>query len=436
MKIVEKSDGSGFIITTMRGRVDLSKQVIDIMKKKWKNFFEKKVIRGFKGYPQTGPTQLHTVVMRSFPEKRKEAETKWAEHIKNGYKLFIMHIDDNPLNFNIENLMWGPSNLNQMQIKMFPQQNSKGNWYAKPVVNGKAETIKTFPTEDEVKHQLDINKIRRAHEDFRDYLFEHAMHRPEAFEEYYTDIPTLLSREILPKKQPRKKTGTTSTYRTFSSLNEFYSSDIGDNWKSIIRDIFSKINIIPFDNSLDYVVYTKGGRGKERILLMEKNCYTRLILPHKYALGDCEGKYLCLTHPVSAKLHVAILDRIKAKDNLKIRHGPGEHLDNRKRTFLTGTHSENMGDRGIETQASQYLGVTKDKRSGKWKVDITLEDGYKIFLGSFGTEEEAYIMSSYAQNNRDILKEATTGMEPTQARKYVRDFCDKFLTDFDSEDDI
>jgi len=437
MKIVEKSDGSGFLVATARGRVDLSKQVIDILKKKWPKVFEYAIRLNERDYPVRGITGLHKIVMDSFPEKRKEAETKWAEHIKNGNPLNIMHIDDNRLNFNIENLMWGPKNLNDMQKKCFPRKTRYGTWEAQLTVNGKTETIKTMPTEDESKHQIDIKKIRRAPEDFRDYLFEHAMHRPEAFEEYYTDIPTLLSREILAIKRSRKKTGSKSVYNTFSTLDDFYSSGISDKLKNVIRDIFLAVNITPFDSSLDYVVYTKGGMGKERVFLIMRECYERLILPDKYAMGESHG-YLQLYDP-QQQLHVAVMDRHKVNDGLLVRHGPGGHLDNRKRTLLPGTPSENMGDRGIENQSSQYLGVYKindHTRKNPWRARISLENGDAIYIGSFETEDEAGRIAAFAQDNRDILKEATTGMEPTQARKYVRDFCDKFLTDFDSEDDI
>jgi hypothetical protein len=429
MKLLEKSDGSAFLVATGRGRVDLSKQVIGILKKKLPKLFKGIITLTVSGYPARGITALHKIVMDSFPEKRKEAETKWTEHIKNGNPLNIMHIDDNRLNFNIENLMWGPKNLNEMQKKCFPRKTRYGTWEAKLTVNGKKETIKAMPTEDEVKHQIDINKIRRAPADFRDYLFEHAMHRPEAFEEYYMDIPTLLSREILARKQSRKKNGSKSVYNTFSTLDDFYSSGISDELKNVIRDIFLAVNITPFDSSLDYVVYTRGGKGKERVFLIMRECYERLILPDKYAMGESKG-YLQLSNP-QQQLHVAIMDRYKANDGLLVRHGPGGHLDNRKRTLLEGTTAENMGDRGIENQVSRYLGVykmTDCKRKKPWCARISLENGDIIYIGSFETEDEAGRIAEFAQDNRAHLKEATKGMELKESCKYVRKFCEKLMT--------
>ena len=431
MKLVEKSDGSAFIVATGRGKVHLSKQVIDILKKKWPKLFEYAITLDKDDYLVRGHTPLHKIVMDSFPEKRKEAETKWAEHIKNGNPLCIMHMDDNSMNFNIENLVWGPRNLNKMQIKSFPMEKRNGTWRASLTVNGKRETIKTMPTEDESKHQIDINKIRRAPEDFRDYLFEHAMHRPEAFEEYYTDIPTLLSREILVKKQSRKKNGSKSVYNTFSTLDDFYSSGISDKLKNVIRDIFLAVNITPFDPSLDCVVYFQGSMGKEIVFLIMRECYERLILPHKYGLSITKGGYLSLPVPKpSRSLHVAIMDRHNANDELVVRHGPGGPLDNRKRTLRVGTPSENMGDIGIENQTSQYLGVNYQRghKTKPWYARISLKNGEAIHLGYFETEDEAGRISMFAQDHRAYLKKATKEMEIDEARKYVREFCKKLMT--------
>ena len=426
MKFVEKTDGSAIIVATRRRRARIAKQTIDILKKnlkkKWPKF---KLYESIKlnndGYPVCGYALFHQIVMDSFPEKRKEAETKWAEHIKNGNPLCIMHIDENRLNFNIENLMWGPKNLNDMQKKRFPLESIKEKWTADITVNGKKETIKTMSTEDESKHQIDINKIRRAPEDFRDYLFEHAMHRPEAFEEYYTDIPTLLSREIPAKKGSGKKTGSRSVYRTFSTLDDFYSSGVSDELKNVIRDIFLAVNITPFDSSLDYVVYTKGSKGKEIVFLIMRECYERLILPDKYAVGKSK-EYINLYNP-QRQLHVAVMDRHRANDGLVVRHGPGGPLDNRKRTLLTGTPAENMGDRGFENQSSRYLGVYKYNNKNPWRVRIYLRASEQIYIGAFKTEDEAGRISAFAQANRAHLKEATKEMELEEARKYVREFC-------------
>jgi hypothetical protein len=418
--LIENSDGSA-VFTVSEESIHISKETIDTLKKRWPNLFTR-VIKLVRDYPSISPTAIHSLIMKYFPQKKKEAETKWAEHIKNGNQLVIMHVDDNKLNFNIDNLLWGPGNLNRMQVKCFPIINRHGKWTANPKMDGKQESIKSMSTKDEAKHQLDIHKILRAPEDFREYLFTHAMHKPEAFSQYYTDIPTLLSREVQAKKLPQGKRGVRNTYLLFSNLDEFYMSDIKEDLKTVIRDIFSKTDITPFDSSLDYVVYTKGGRGKEFVFLIEKDCYARLILQTNCSIGLASKNYILMRIEPTQKLHVAVMNRHNANDSLLVRHGPGEALDNRKRTLRTGTHAENMGDRGIENQASRYLGVVFHKTMKKWMARIGI-NYIKVYLGAYDDEEEAGKVSLFAQRNRAHLTEATEGMSDEEARKYVREFC-------------
>jgi hypothetical protein len=70
-------------------------------------------------------------------------------------------------------------------------------------------------------------------------------------------------------------------------------------------------------------------------------------------------------------------------------HRNGVRTDNKWKNFRPATHSENGQNIGIsKNNKSGFIGVFLEKKSGKWKAEIT-KDRKKYFLGLFDTPELA-----------------------------------------------
>lgn len=98
-----------------------------------------------------------------------------------------------------------------------------------------------------------------------------------------------------------------------------------------------------------------------------------------YARGTFKG--------TSIFLHQFVLG--KAPDNMVIDHINGDKLDNRKENLKFATKNQNGQNRPkAKNASSQYIGVSHDTRSCKWKAQSHFE-GRNMSLGSFDDELEA-----------------------------------------------
>lgn len=81
-------------------------------------------------------------------------------------------------------------------------------------------------------------------------------------------------------------------------------------------------------------------------------------------------------------------------------HVNGDKLDNRRENLRVCTQQENTWNRGPSKHGKSGLkGVTCVKSIGKWKAQATSRDGRRIYLGCFGTKEEAArAYNSYAKS--------------------------------------
>ena len=99
----------------------------------------------------------HTGIHRLLTESTRERDEKYW--LKQGWvgkgRLVVLHLDDNPLNFNIENLRNGPESLNLMLKKSTGYQLKNGKWHASFKVNaGKQTYTTTVATQAEALHAV------------------------------------------------------------------------------------------------------------------------------------------------------------------------------------------------------------------------------------------------------------------------------------------
>ena len=93
------------------------------------------------GYIIIGRTGIHRLLTE--PTREKD-EKYWLKKGWDGKgRLVVLHLDDNPLNFNIENLRNGPESLNLMLKKATGYKLKNGKWNASFKVNGGKQTYTT-----------------------------------------------------------------------------------------------------------------------------------------------------------------------------------------------------------------------------------------------------------------------------------------------------
>jgi hypothetical protein len=113
-----------------------------------------------------------------------------ADWIKNGWngegRFVVIHLDDNPANFNIENLRNAPQTLNLMLKKAKGHQVKNGKWNASfNVKNGKQVFTPVLETQAEALHAVDILKLQSVPTWAQEYVFKHGLNRPNQFKQRY-----------------------------------------------------------------------------------------------------------------------------------------------------------------------------------------------------------------------------------------------------------
>jgi hypothetical protein len=85
-------------------------------------------------------------------------------------------------------------------------------------------------------------------------------------------------------------------------------------------------------------------------------------------------------------LHRVIMEPAKG---LLVDHRNRNPFDNRRDNLRIATHSENSCNQPKrKNTSSQYGGVTRDKRCGRWEA-VIVDQGKRIRLGRFDNEEDA-----------------------------------------------
>jgi hypothetical protein len=154
----------------------------------------------YDGYILNGRTGIHRLLTAS---TREQDRAYWLRKGWNGEGRFVVvHLDDNPHNFNIENLVNAPQALNLMLKKSTGFQEKSGKWRASFTVGaGRQTNTTTVSTQAEALHAVDILKMELVPLWAREFVFKYGLNRTSQFAEYYRSIETLLTRSSLYKKK-------------------------------------------------------------------------------------------------------------------------------------------------------------------------------------------------------------------------------------------
>lgn len=425
----KRLDDGQFEITTNERTIMIDKRTADYVE-------SKNMLRNLKldamGYICSGQTPLHRIVGDQFCKKDDEVKAQYPEHFKaNPHDtIVVMHLDDNKLNFNIDNLERGPQVLNKYMQMRQPQPCSGDKFQGFVSVGKKLEATKTVATVEEAKHAMDILKIQKLPLEFRDFIFKHSMHKPVAYAEHYTNVETLLARAPIYAKAPRKPQKprvSKNIYEVFRTEEEAYKN-LDPEHTRIVKGILDTPGVVPFDGQLDAVIRYTGSSGQkvQHVFLFEYACYKEHLEQNRPMIAT-SGKYLQIKCANGLNfLHNVVLGRPigqKGRDGLEGGHGWGKTLDNRKRTLAAQTKSVNMSERGGSDDKSVpgVVGVTLLK-NGTFRADIGsfFERAKNVNLGMYATMEEASAVYQFALANKPALVEACKDLENRNAELRAR----------------
>jgi len=382
-----------------------------------------------KGYICSGYTPLHRIVGDAFCLTDKQVRAQYPEHFKAhpNDRTVIMHLDNDNLNFNIDNLERGPQMLNNYMKMRQPKKN--GNGYVGIVkVNKKLEVTKTVATLEEAKHAMDILKMQKMLPELRSFILKHAMHKPAAYAEHYTSVETLLARApmyVKEARKPQKPRESKNTYVPFRTLDEARKALTAEQMQ-IIDEILALPNVVPFDAALDVVLLYIGSFGKQIVQLMEYLCYVEHLEKTRPMMQHTDG-YISISIGNSLHyIHNVVLGRKLNQsmvDGKQGGHGWGKTLDNRKRVLKPQDVNENMSERGQADAKSVpgVVGVIKLK-NGKFGAQIQsfFQRNDTVNLGTFETVEEASAAYQFAHTNKAQLVETCKDLENRNAELRMR----------------
>lgn len=359
---------------------------------------------------------------------------KWNDYFSKHPKdrMVIGHLDDNKLNFNIENLQKIPQSLNLLSRKSIPCKWKSGTFGGNVGFENKVYFTKAVSTVEEAKHATDILKLWMAPEHFRDYLLLHAMHRPPAYKDRYFSVENLLlyAKEYKPRnmKTPKPRENK-NQYIVWRSIEEALEH-LPDIHAATVRGIFSTTGIVPFSEVNDAVVHYIGARGKELVFLVDYEFYAQHLKDARPGISVNTAGYLQMFFGGKQRmLHLAVMGREvwqTEKDGKLGGHGAGKVLDNRSRVLKPLSPAENSSDVGFRLKsAPEAVGVCWRKRESKWYVQInsffTLGDN--IFLGYAIEKETASLYYQFAYANKEYFKYTCKDMNAKKRNKYLRRCC-------------
>lgn len=128
-----------------------------------------------------------------------------------------------------------------------------------------------------------------------------------------------------------------------------------------------------------------------KVALVDDEDFDRLA-PHKwYVRKDKHGKYYALRSAWGLMRKTVYMHReiIGAPRGMIVDHVNGNALDNQRSNLRLCTNSENMCNRGKQTDnTSGYKGVTWNSHRRRWQAQIKL-NGKMVQSGRFDTPEDA-----------------------------------------------
>jgi hypothetical protein len=111
-----------------------------------------------------------------------------------------------------------------------------------------------------------------------------------------------------------------------------------------------------------------------------------------YVIGHPLDSY----HSTQLEMHRFLLGLPPYRErHIDVDHLNGDGLDNRRVNLRIGSRAQNLANSGSRKGTSRFKGVSFDRRTGHWKVQIMTE-GRNRNLGRYETEEEAALVYNAA----------------------------------------
>lgn len=375
--------------------VHLSERTMRILQSMYPDATVVHMVINRSGYPAFARGALDQSQVHGHVAKNRKVEDikYWKErgYMSEALTWYVMHLDDNRLNFNVENLVNGPSEINTWCLKPLGTSRHKSVSgvcrYTKTVIfKGVATQVRTLGTVAEVHHGYDCAKMFACPLGARDFVYQYGLIRPPEYVEYYVSAEALAERYSLLYESKHisvvKKYNITSTLRI----------GVEDEWAPSIHDSINSSGI-PFDAGRDVVLHYSGSRGSSFQFLMERDDYARHLQNKGVGFYIHSGGYIYMKRPKIA-LHRVILGLRVGDHDIHGCHGPGGKLDNRKRVLRRDSASGNIRDIPKKrTSSSQQRGVFLYK--GIWTATLKINKravtaGMKSYEDAVTVAKEAY----------------------------------------------
>jgi hypothetical protein len=364
-------------------------------------------------YPIIGKNRLHKIVAAPLNEEHTEHWKRLGWTIKNGGKLVIGHLDDNPMNFNKSNLMWIPEKLNHWSRKDIVYNANVVGFTAKLRV-GKFIHTDSYADKQMVLHEKNLLKMIAVPLWARSYMLKYGLLIPSKFASSYKDVSTLLAcatdrqKAKVSNKVKKQKTKTTVDIVDYIDLTK-EEKDIHDNEQEV-----SGITLNEDECIVRYV-----GITKTAIWWMTQDDFENIFENYNGELNIDEGyvRYL------GQMLHLIVLGRSKGQgdhDGKVGRHYNDVKMDNRRRTLLMGSNGENDMDK---KDGDLPMGV-RLCQSGNYqaKIDfrLNLTEHFTVGLGTYKDVETASkaFQSVYSQKTK--ISAELDLMDPTDRKARIK----------------
>lgn len=374
------------------------------------------------GYPKLGSGRIcEKRAHLHIAEHRRESDiTYWIER---GYPAdscwCVMHLDDNPMNFNVENLRFGPAEVNSLCKKplgvyVYKSRGLGGyTMYRKAFAHGGVRKFtKVISTITEAYHAYDCLKISMVPVGVRDFIFEYGLIRPPEYEEHYTTPDGLVDRYVRLYTPRICKMGNRPAVKSTMRIIQ------QNEWcPEIVKSIDASGE--PFNADMDVVVQSENSRGIIHQTVVEKRDYHEHMKDGKCSpLRKCSGQgYM---HIGIMRLHRIILGFKKTgESHLHGCHGPGGKLDNRRRMLRIDTASGNNRDRPKKpTATSKHRGVSAICGRAHWSFNISMNG--KVIHAYAKTEEKAALISKEVYARINELEQLGTASANAEVKKIAQ----------------
>jgi|688.fasta_scaffold01415_42 hypothetical protein len=436
-KVEDTADG-GLVLINDDGIVKTTHifpTTVDILKRENLKSYEhrKKWKLTTGGYVAWNFQPIHRILgdTLSDDEARERWTVRFAENPHD--TLVVGHLDNNPLNFNIENLEKIPQSVNLLSKKSKPLKRP-GKFWGVLGYNNKRVTTKSVDTEAEALFAIDVTKIKIVPPDVRQYLLEHAMWRPLGYEKRYSSVEKMLSYAKMYEPRERKKPAKRESKNTYFAYRDLDAAmeALPAAHAATIKQLFAMTGIVPFDAAIDAIVFYVGYFGLQLVFVINYDFYAKHMMLSKPRMKITKSGYLEIDFAGKLSfLHLKVMGRDvgqSQKDGLCGGHGAGKVLDNRARVLKPLTPGENCSDKGnvLLQSAPGVPGVSWHKALGKWEARIgsLLKRADCIFLGYDDNQAVAASWYAFANANKKEFKTICATLPDVKTRNnYVRACC-------------